>query len=287
MYFNQESILLSYRHSFHAGNFADIIKHIVQVEILEHLTKKDKPFTYIDTHSGAGLFNLNSEHARKLEEYAGGISKLEAQDWPELARYFEVIEEHNDGNAAGAYYPGSPLIAQDFLRGLDKAWLYELHPEDFQRLKHNIGHDRRVQVKHEDGFQGLLGLVPPPARRGLVLIDPSYEIKADYDQVFKVVNTAYKKFSTGTYAIWYPMVNRQQIDDLERNFVHSGIRDIQRFELGLAADSHGHGMTATGMIVINPPWGLMDKMSAVLPKLVDVLGESDEAFYKADVLVAE
>lgn len=279
--------MLSYRHSFHAGNFADIIKHIIVVEILEHLTKKEKPFTYIDTHSGAGLFNLTSEHARKLEEHMGGIGKLEPQEWPELVRYFEVIAAQNDGDAAGAYYPGSPLIAQDFLRGLDKAWLYELHPEDVQRLRHNIGRDRRVQVKHEDGFKGLLGLVPPPARRGLILIDPSYEIKADYDQVFKVVNTAYKKFSTGTYAIWYPVVDRRQIDDLERSFIHSGIKDIQRFELGLTADTRSRGMTATGMIVINPPWGLMDKMSAVLPKLVEALGESDDAFYKADVLVEE
>jgi 23S rRNA (adenine2030-N6)-methyltransferase len=278
--------LLSYRHSFHAGNFADVIKHVVIIEILEHLTRKDKAFEYIDTHAGAGIYNLASEHATKLQEYSNGIGKLNVEDWPELSLYFEIISSFNETRAL-KYYPGSPMIAMHFLRGQDRAWLYELHPADFDLLNNNIGSDRRIRVKHEDGLKGLLSLLPPLSRRGFVLIDPSYEIKSDYKQVLNTVARAHKKFSTGTYAIWYPVVDRLRINQLENNFINSGIKNIQRFELALAPDSHASGMTASGMIVINPPWTLMEKMSQLLPKLVATLANNNAAFFKCDVLVGE
>lgn len=278
--------MLSYRHSFHAGNFADVLKHIVLVEILEHMTKKDKPFDYIDTHSGAGLYYLKSSQATKLAEFNNGIGKLEAKKWPELARYFEIIGSANRGDAL-QYYPGSPLFATHFLRPKDRASLYEIHPSDFLLLKKNIGKKRQVRIQPEDGIKGLLSLLPPASRRALVLMDPSYEIKSDYELVSKTIKSAVKKFATGTYAIWYPVVDRQRINQLERSLVKSGIKDIQRFELGLSADTLGSGMTSSGMIVINPPWGLMKKMSEVLPKLVKTLGEGDDAFYKCDILVGE
>ena len=286
--------MLSYRHSFHAGNFADVIKHIVIVECLEYLTKKDKTFEYIDSHAGAGLFNLESEHATKLQEYTNGIGKLLtedwAEDWPELAGYLAIIQSFNEAfNETGSldFYTGSPVIAQYLLRSQDKAWLYELHPADFELLQNNIGRDRRIRVRQEDGFKGMLSLLPPLSRRGFVLIDPPYEIKTDYDMAFTTVSLAHKKFATGTYAIWYPVVDRQRIVQLENKFINSGIKNIQRFELGLTADSEQRGMTASGMIVINPPWTLMAKMSQLLPRLVDTLGEDEGAFYKADVLVGE
>ena len=278
--------MLSYRHSFHAGNFADVIKHIVIVEILEHLTQKDKTFEYIDTHAGAGLFSLSSEYATKLQEYSNGIGKLAAEDWPELARYFEIISSFNETGEL-VYYPGSPMFARHFLRSRDRAWLYELHPEDFDLLKYNIGSDRQIRVKQEDGFKGLLALPPPLSRRGLVLIDPPYEVKSDYQQVVNTVVKAHKNFPTGTYAIWYPVVDRVQINQLEKNFIDSGIKNIQRFELALASDSHASGMTSSGMIVINPPWTLMQKMSLLLPKLVASLAHDKDAFFKCDVLVSE
>ena len=278
--------MLSYRHSFHAGNFADVIKHVVIVEILEYLTQKDKAFEYIDTHAGAGLFSLESEHATKLQEYTNGIGKLKAQDWPELERYFEIISSFNETGSL-AYYPGSPMLARHFLRARDRAWLFELHPADFDLLMNNIGRDRQIRVKQEDGFKGLLSLLPPLSRRGLVLIDPPYEVKTDYRQVVNTVILAHKKFSTGTYAIWYPVVDRTRIDQLEKNFVTSGIKNIQRFELAIAPDSHASGMTSSGMIVINPPWTLMNKMSQLLPKLVKMLTDDADAFFKCDVLVDE
>ena len=277
--------MLSYRHSFHAGNHADVLKHIILIEILEHLCKKDSAFDYIDTHAGAGLYNLHSEHATKLQEYSQGIAKLSSEEWPELVTYFDTLAKHNSSGQQHLY-PGSPLIAIDFLRKKDRAWLYELHPKDAELLLKNTAKTRNVRVMRDDGFKGLLSLLPPVSRRGLVLIDPSYEIKTDYGKVFTVLDEAYKKFPTGTYALWYPVVDRKNIDQLERKFIRSGIKKIQRFELGIRQDQFGTGMSASGMIIINPPWTLMDKMSTILPKLVASLG-ADGAFYKADELVGE
>jgi len=289
--------LLSYRHSFHAGNFADVLKHIVQVEILEHLTKKAKPFEYIDTHSGAGLYNLKSVYASKLAEYSNGIGKLKANDWPELDRYFDIIKSFNSSYNPSPdsllnstelnYYPGSPLIAAEFLRNQDKGWLFELHPNDFTLLTDNTSQYRQIKTQQSDGFKGLQSLLPPISRRGLVLVDPSYEIKTDYDLIFSEIQNAYRKFATGIYAIWYPVVDRSKIDYLEKRFINSGINDIQRFELGLSEDTDGRGMTSSGMIVINPPWGLFEKMTALLPKLSNALGENAKGVFKYDVLVGE
>jgi 23S rRNA (adenine2030-N6)-methyltransferase len=278
--------LLSYRHSFHAGNFADVLKHIVLVEIFAYLRKKDKPFDYIDTHAGAGLYHLRSPQAEKLMEYADGIGRLQARDWPELTGYFAAIQAHNRPGTL-TVYPGSAAIARHFLRAQDKAWLFELHATDFELLQNIMADDARVKVRHEDGFQGLLALLPPASRRGLVLIDPPYEIKTDYAQVVDTVIKAHKKAATLTYAVWYPVVERRRINHLERRFIDSGLRDIQRFELAVAPDSEGLGMTAAGMIVINPPWTLREKMSHLLPRLVAALKQNAGAFSKCDVLVGE
>ena len=278
--------MLSYRHSYHAGNFADVLKHIVLIEILQHLGKKEKAFDYIDTHAGAGLYHLASAHAEKLLEYQNGIGKLVASEWPELAGYFAAVDAVNSGESL-VYYPGSPLIALHFIRQQDRAWLYELHPEDASLLLQNTQQVKRARVMREDGLKGVLSLLPPVSRRGLVLIDPSYEIKTDYDLVFQTVEKAHGKFPTGTYALWYPVVERSRITRLEKQFINSGIKNIQRFELAITADSDKRGMTSSGMIVINPPWQLMATMNALLPKLLKTLAIDSGAFYKCDVLVAE
>lgn len=278
--------MLSYRHSFHAGNFADLLKHIVLVEIFEHLLQKDKPFEYIDTHSGAGLYNLKSADAQKLQEHAGGISRLNSKEFPELARYFEVVNSFNPTGGL-MFYPGSPSFAKFFLRPQDRAWLYELHPKDYQSLRKNMADRKTMRVQQQDGFGGLNSILPPTAKRGLVLIDPSYEIKSDYEELVKHLVNAHKKFSHGIYAIWYPVISRKTIDKMERNIIKSGITNIQRFELGIAEDSDERGMTAAGMIVINPPWKLFDKMSSLLPKLAQKLCDGPKPLYKCDVLANE
>ncbi len=278
--------MLSYRHSYHAGNHADVLKHIVMIEILEHLLKKDSPFEYIDTHSGAGLYNLRSEHAEKRQEYTKGIAKLKSKAWPELSSYFKAVARHNSPGELN-YYPGSPIIAMNYLRSKDRGWFYELHPKDVEILKQNTANNKRIKVMFQDGFVGLLSLLPPVSRRGLVLIDPSYEIKTDYERVFDTIAKAYKKSSTCIYALWYPVVDRNHINQLEKKLITSGIKKIQQFELGISADLRNSGMTASGMIVINPPWQLPEKMSRLLPRLVETLGESKGAFFKCDELAGE
>ncbi|BBB25913.1 23S rRNA (adenine(2030)-N(6))-methyltransferase RlmJ [Amphritea japonica] len=216
----------------------------------------------------------------------GGISKLKNDKWPELKSYFDAIDECNkDGKLR--FYPGSPLIAAQYLRKKDKAWLYELHPKDFNLLKQNTARHRSIKVMNEDSLSNVLGLLPPVSRRGLILIDPSYELKTDYEAVFRLVQQAHSKFATGTYALWYPVVDRQRINQLEKRFIKSGIKNIQRFELGLEPDSVERGMTASGMIVINPPWQLKDKLNQLLPRISKALDAGEGAYFTCDQLVNE
>lgn len=280
--------MLSYRHSYHAGNFADVLKHIVQIEILTYLTKKDKPFDYIDSHAGAGLYDLGSEHAAKLAEYSNGIEKFytAANRWPQLSAYLHAVRSHNRTGKLG-FYPGSPLIAAGFMRAKDNAWLYELHSSDFALLQKNTRNNARIHVACSDGLKGMLAHLPPLSRRALILIDPSYEIKSDYERVVKTIKQAHAKFENGIFALWYPVLNRHKITRMEAALVKSGIRDIQRFELGIKPDSVEPGMTASGMIVINPPWGLSDTMAALLPALAAELGIEGGGHFKNDILVPE
>ena len=278
--------MLSYRHGFHAGNFADVLKHVVLIEILEHLAKKEAPFEYIDAHAGAGLYDLQSAHAEKLREYRQGIGRLQEADWPELGTYFSIVRSFNPSGEL-RYYPGSPRIALKLLRPQDRAWLFELHPTDHEFLHAGLAHNRRVRVFKEDSYQRILSLLPPKSRRGLILLDPSYELKTEFAQVVQTVLAAWKRFTGGTYAIWYPVVDRARIDEFEKKFVNSGIRDIQRFELGIKADGQNQGLTAAGMVVINPPFTLMAKMSKLLPRLSAALSTDGHSHFRADVLVGE
>ena len=194
--------MLSYRHSFHAGNPADVVKHLVLAEVLKYQTIKDKPLDYIDTHSGAGFFELAGSDAQKTQEYLEGIAKLwqHRSEHSALNEYIELIKSFNQQGDLD-FYPGSPKIAEHFLRRQDKGWFFELHPRDLELLQNNMQGKRSIRVRGENGFQGLVGLLPPASRRACVLIDPPYEIKADYDTVVNTIIKAYKRFATGTYMI--------------------------------------------------------------------------------------
>ncbi|MCX7067465.1 MAG: 23S rRNA (adenine(2030)-N(6))-methyltransferase RlmJ [Methylococcales bacterium] len=280
--------MLSYRHSFHAGNFADVLKHIVLIQILEYFGKKDQAFCYIDTHAGAGDYLLNSGYALKNSEFAGGIGKLwQRSDLPDaVVSYMQLIKQANSNDKMTRYL-GSPLIAQQLLRSQDRLFLYELHSTEVELLSTAIGRDKRVKIFHADGLKNSLGLLPPPERRGLVLIDPSYELKTDYVDVANALRAMHKRFATGTYALWYPVVDRSRNKALEKAIKASGIKNVQLFELGLAADTKEHGMTASGLIVVNPPWTLTTQMQHILPWLVDVLGNHGASFYRIETLVEE
>lgn len=265
--------MLSYRHSFHAGNHADVLKHIVLMLIIENLQLKEKGFYYLDTHAGVGRYRLFGEDAEKTAEFEAGIARLWERDDlpPELKRYVDQIKRLNYGGKVLRYYAGSPLIAVQLLRPQDRALLTELHPSDFPLLRHNFKEYTNVVTKRDDGFQQLKATLPPKERRGLVLIDPPYELKEDYDLVVKAVEEGYKRFATGIYAVWYPVVLRQQTKRIVRGLERSGIRKILQIELAVRPDSDQRGMTASGMIVVNPPWQLETQMKSILPYLTEVL----------------
>ncbi|MDG2949847.1 23S rRNA (adenine(2030)-N(6))-methyltransferase RlmJ [Exercitatus varius] len=265
--------MLSYRHSFHAGNHADVLKHIVLMLIIENLQLKEKGFYYLDTHAGVGRYRLFGDEAEKTAEFEEGIARLWERDDlpPEVKRYVDQIKRLNYGGKALRYYAGSPLIAAQLLRPQDRALLTELHPSDFPLLRNNFKEYANIVTKRDDGFRQLKATLPPKERRGLVLIDPPYELKEDYDLVVKAVEEGYKRFATGVYAVWYPVVLRQQTKRIVRGLERSGIRKILQIELAVRPDSDQRGMTASGMIVINPPWQLETQMKSILPYLTEVL----------------
>ncbi|KLU14854.1 MULTISPECIES: 23S rRNA (adenine(2030)-N(6))-methyltransferase RlmJ [Xenorhabdus] len=280
--------MLSYRHCFHAGNHADVLKHVVQSLIIESLKVKEKPFLYLDTHAGSGRYHLSGERAERTGEYLDGIARIwQRDDIPEeLAAYMDVVKMLNPQGSL-RYYPGSPLIARHLLREHDELNLSELHPSDFPLLRTEFSRDRRARVLREDGFQQLKSKLPPKSRRGFVLIDPSYELKSDYQNVVQGIQEGYKRFATGTYALWYPVVLRQQIKRLVKGLEAAGIRKILQIELGVRPDSDQRGMTASGMIVINPPWKLEQQMKAVLPWLHQVLVPEGTGHTSVEWIVSE
>lgn len=281
--------MLSYRHSFHAGNHADVLKHIVLMLIIESLQQKDKGFYYLDTHSGVGRYRLFSEEAEKTAEFEEGILRLWGKtDLPEeVQRYVSQIKKINYGGKELRYYAGSPLIAAQMLRPQDRALLTELHPADFPLLRNNFKEFANVVTKREDGFQQLKATLPPKERRGLVLIDPPYELKEDYDLVVKAIEEGYKRFATGVYAIWYPVVLRQQTKRIVKGLEATGIRKILQIELAVRPDSDQRGMTASGMIVINPPWQLESQMKKILPYLTQTLVPEGTSSWKVSWITPE
>lgn len=280
--------MLSYRHGFHAGNHADLLKHLVLTRVLAYLTQKPKPFCCIDTHSGAGLYDLGGGQAMKNREFDTGIGRLRGhQDIPALlGDYLAVVADCNSGGEQ-RFYPGSPWFERHWLREADRLVLCELHPTEFNLLRENFGGNRRIKLLKEDGLKALKALLPPKERRGLVLIDPSYEIKDDYDAVVDALKQAHGRFAGGTYALWYPVVARQRVVRLEQRLCATGIRNIEQYELSIVPDGMDLGMTGSGMLVINPPWTLKAEMEATLPWLAGLLGQADKGWYRIETLVPE
>lgn len=264
--------MLSYRHAFHAGNPADVLKHIVLVRCLEYLNQKDKPYCYIDSHAGAGRYRLDDASAQKTGEYQQGIARLwHRQDLPPaLAGYMELLQQLNTGERL-QQYPGSPWLARALMREQDRGLLHELHPRDYALLGKYFGKSARFTVRREDGFAGAIAAMPPKERRALVLMDPSYEVKEDYQHVVDTLEHAHRRFATGTYLIWYPVVDRPRVAAMERALKRTRIPNMHLFELGTGPDTPGRGMTASGMVVVNPPWTLAAELATLLPYLAEVM----------------
>ena len=298
--------MFSYRHAFHAGNHADVLKHITLLALLKYLTQKEA-LTVIDTHAGAGLYRLDGDYSQTGAEAAQGVVRLAsalhegaaADSLAELiADYLDLLGGLNPGfapshdPAALKVYPGSPYIASRFLEGRHKLKLYELHPTDFRALSGNMAQlelGRGIACAMHDGFDALKPLLPPPSRRALVICDPSYEMKSDYARVIETISDALKRFPTGTYAIWYPIIPRPQAHDLPRKLKTLAARaerpwldatlTVKGSKLHTTAQGQiiRPGLPASGMFIINPPYTLHDGLKAALPNLVQWLGQDHHA----------
>lgn len=272
--------MLSYRHAFHAGNHADVLKHLVLVQLAQHLCQKDKPFWYVDTHTGAGAYALDSAYAAKLAEYKDGIGRLWGRnDLPKaLADYVALVLRLNPDRRL-MVYPGSPYFALWNMRDQDRLRLFELHSKDARLLQENFQETgKQVIVSSTDGFAGLKAMLPPPPRRAIVLIDPSYEEKQDYDRVVKALKDALLRFSSGTYALWYPQLTRLDAHELPARLKNLSAKNWLHVTLRVREPSKdGFGMHGSGMFIINPPWTLHDALAGVMPYLVAALGLDDGA----------
>lgn len=273
--------MLSYRHAFHAGNFADVLKHFVLFQLLQYLNQKDKPYWVIDTHAGAGLYALHEGFAAKNAEYRDGISRLwQRQDLPApLAEFVALLQALNPDNNL-RFYPGSPWIASRLLRTEDRLRLFEMHPTDFDILQETFAKEKQVKVEKSDGFVALKALLPPPPRRGLVLIDPPYEEKQDYQRVPAALQEGLKRFETGTYAVWYPLLPRPEPEKMVEKMKHLPVKSWLNVSQSISAPSaDGFGMFGAGMFVLNPPWTLHATLQSVMPWLNETLAQDATASF--------
>lgn len=274
--------MLSYRHGFHAGNHADVLKHLVLVQLLRQLTRKEKPLFVVDTHAGAGCYSLEHGYAVRKAEFASGIARLWSRsDLPApLADYVEQVRVVNpDGRLRN--YPGSPQLALQLTREQDRLRLFELHTSESKALHEYFrGAARRVRVVAGDGFAGLRSVLPPPSRRGLVLIDPSYEHVSDYRAVPAAIRDALERFATGTYAIWYPLLQRREAEQLPGQLRRIARDDWLQVSLAVTRPpAEGFGLHGSGVFVFNPPWHLDSALRVAMPVLLEALGQDERATY--------
>ena len=272
--------MLSYRHAFHAGNHADVLKHYVLSLVLDYFNQKDKPYWVVDTHAGAGVYALDKGFAKQNAEFESGIARLyAAENLPESFKgYVEVIKNLNE-NKSLTLYPGSPYIARHFLRRDDKLRLFELHPSDCKLLLENFsGQGKQTKIEMLDGFAGLKSCMPPASKRGVALVDPPYELKEDYQRVVIAIKDSLSRFATGTYMIWYPLLQRpeplQMVEKLKQN------KDWLNVSLTVqTASDEGFGMFGSGLFVINPPWTLPKTLEEAMPQLTKILAQDESANY--------
>lgn len=278
---------MNYRHIFHAGNFADVFKHAVLSLLLKSLARKDAAFCYLDTHAGAGRYDLSYAPAQKTGEYRDGIKRLwHGSAIPDLADYLAAVRALNDGDAL-RYYPGSPRLARYFLRPQDRAVLLELQPDECAQLKAEFAGDRQVLVREQDGYAGLKSFLPPKERRGLVLMDPPYESDDEYDRAIEGLRLAHERWDSGIYALWYPIKNRPPVERLHRRLVATGIRKILLAEFCPWPEDTALRLNGCGMAVVNPPWKLDETLYRLLPALLALLRQHPAARAGVSWLVPE
>jgi 23S rRNA (adenine2030-N6)-methyltransferase len=266
--------MISYRHAFHAGNHADVLKHLIFCLVLDYFNQKDKPYWVIDTHAGAGLYELDSGFAAQNAEWKDGIEKLwQATSLPAVLQPFLRVIQSATPQSTHKLYPGSPGFAKALLREHDKLRLFELHPADNKILLGNFaGQGRQVKIELQNGFEGIKACLPPPTKRAVILIDPPYEVKDDYKHVVKCLQDSLKRFPTGTYLVWYPLLQRaeplQMVDALKKLSPDNWLNVTLSIE---APRADGFGMFGSGMFIINPPWTFPKTLQETMPVLRDLL----------------
>lgn len=289
--------MFSYRHAFHAGNHADVLKHFIQVQLHQYMNQKDAAYTYIDTHSGVGVYALDSAQAVKSGESEGGIARLWERDDlpPALAEYVELVRKMNPAGRL-RFYPGSPYVAEQVARAQDRLRLFELHPADIRLLAENFRkleahkaeqgerpRGKRVIVEYADGFQSLKALLPPPSRRALVLVDPPYEVKLDYKHVRDALEDALGRFPSGMYAVWYPVLQRMESRQFPDRLKRLPAKEWLHVTLTVSTPGpDGTGMHSSGMFILNPPYTLEAALRETLPYLVKVLGTDKGATFRIE-----
>jgi 23S rRNA (adenine2030-N6)-methyltransferase len=278
---------MNYRHAYHAGNFADVLKHAALVAVLSHLRKKDTPFAVIDAHAGRGLYDLSSVEAKKTQEAEGGVVRLLTQTGlPDpLPLYCEIVRGFGE-----ARYPGSPLIAAKLLRPQDRLVAIEKHPDEFAALVKVLAGIKRARTIHGDFRAELKRLLPPPERRGVALIDPPYEAEDEFVVATRQLITSWRRFATGVYLFWYPAKHRASVEASVGELLSAGVTSLLRLDLEVGGENEPREpgrappMTATGLLVVNAPFGFAETMSAVLPALTKLLGRDEDANFSLTVV---
>lgn len=281
---------MNYRHAYHAGNFADVLKHAVLALVIEHLKIKEAPFRVIDTHAGTGSYDLRSEEAIKTGEWQDGIGRLLAADIsgevePLLRPYLSAVVGEQDPSRLN-HYPGSPLIARRLMRAGDRLIANELHPDDAAALAHLFVRDKQVKVSNMDGWTALKAFLPPVERRGVVLIDPPFEETGELQRLVSAVGEMTRRFATGTLMLWYPIKDPGQIVAFERQLSDLRTKKILRLQLMLRAPTDTNILNGTGLIVLNPPYTMPDNLSKLLPFLTEVLARGTKPEWRCDWLAA-
>ncbi len=282
---------MNYRHAFHAGSFADVMKHAVLARVLHYLCEKPAAFRVIDTHAGAGLYDLSGPEAQRGGEWREGIARLMAASLAEpaeklLAPYLEVIGALNERDRLSSY-PGSPAIARAFLRPQDRLIACELEPHAAAALKRNLARDPRIKTIAIDGWTALSAYLPPKERRGLVLVDPSFEQESDFARMAQGVALAHRKWATGMLMLWYPIKGSSAPDAFAKRLRRLGIPRILRAELTVAPLSDPSRLNGSGLILVNPPWTLEKELGVLLPALAGVLGRDGKGAFRLDWLAGE
>ena len=276
--------MLSYRHSYHAGNHADVLKHTVLVELLRYLCEKDKRLWYIDTHAGSGMYRLDVNGSVRNGEFHDGIGRLwNAANLPDaLQRYLDLVRCCNpDGELTR--YPGSPWLADKMLRRGDRLWLSELHPADHETLRAMFQDAKYARVQQTDGFASLRSLLPPEPRRGLIVVDPSYEVKSDYTRLIECLADARRRFPTGVYAIWYPLLRTREAVGFSKNL--SAVAGPRSLNVQMTVrDGRGErpGLYGSGMYVVNPPHTLAAALEELMPAMVRLLAQDSAAAFRLE-----